>query len=462
MSVSMPTRSLLYSPPAGAPPLADDRIDARLNLGSLDPEHAIGLRQWLNVALTHQLCLRDHSEFHPVVSGEVLSLFRYAARAAAHLSLRSRFTSVSAESGDQDSGELLQDLAAGTYRALADDLQLSLYACFPASPGQDRSPSWKRSQGRFLARQLIGCLSVLGFRQILDDLFDFAIADAAMFKGISLPEPTAPTGSPVPSSWTMANADELAVTFGLFFGNEYFTQALAGPASAGNPLAPLGVPALIDQVARAAAKTILPNPAAWNEQERIPQPTTFEPGELAALADELDLQDLIPDPLDVQGKADTLCAALGAAFRSYHGDGQALAGNLPGPLRTWLAASTRPVPVVAASAEDPARKKRDVGASAKRPAPGQAKQRVPQPKVHVANHSLPRQESRLDHPPGGVRGGLTLTRTPGEQVMVGDDVIVEVLYVKGERVRLRIEAPRSTQVSPAKIRARQKEQQPED
>ncbi|GAA1561644.1 carbon storage regulator CsrA [Dactylosporangium cerinum] len=41
---------------------------------------------------------------------------------------------------------------------------------------------------------------------------------------------------------------------------------------------------------------------------------------------------------------------------------------------------------------------------------------------------------------------LVLTRRPGESVMVGDDVVVTVLDVRGDVVRLGIKAPRSIQV----------------
>jgi len=41
---------------------------------------------------------------------------------------------------------------------------------------------------------------------------------------------------------------------------------------------------------------------------------------------------------------------------------------------------------------------------------------------------------------------LVLTRRPGESVMVGDDVVITVLEVRGEVIRLGIRAPRSIQV----------------
>jgi carbon storage regulator len=41
---------------------------------------------------------------------------------------------------------------------------------------------------------------------------------------------------------------------------------------------------------------------------------------------------------------------------------------------------------------------------------------------------------------------LVLTRRPSESVMIGDDVVITVLDVRGDVVRLGIKAPRSVQV----------------
>jgi carbon storage regulator len=41
---------------------------------------------------------------------------------------------------------------------------------------------------------------------------------------------------------------------------------------------------------------------------------------------------------------------------------------------------------------------------------------------------------------------LVLTRRPGESVMVGDDIVITVLDVRGDVVRLGIKAPRAVQV----------------
>ncbi len=41
---------------------------------------------------------------------------------------------------------------------------------------------------------------------------------------------------------------------------------------------------------------------------------------------------------------------------------------------------------------------------------------------------------------------LVLTRRSTERVMIGDDVVVTVLEIRGDQVRLGIEAPRDVQV----------------
>jgi carbon storage regulator len=41
---------------------------------------------------------------------------------------------------------------------------------------------------------------------------------------------------------------------------------------------------------------------------------------------------------------------------------------------------------------------------------------------------------------------LIITRRPGEKIMLGDDVVIEIVEVSGSSVRLGIEAPRSLAV----------------
>ncbi len=53
---------------------------------------------------------------------------------------------------------------------------------------------------------------------------------------------------------------------------------------------------------------------------------------------------------------------------------------------------------------------------------------------------------------------LIITRRPGEKIMLGDDIVVEVMEVSGNSVRLGIAAPRSVPVYREEIWAAVKEE----
>lgn len=48
---------------------------------------------------------------------------------------------------------------------------------------------------------------------------------------------------------------------------------------------------------------------------------------------------------------------------------------------------------------------------------------------------------------------LTLTRQPGETVVIGDNVRVTIYEVRGDKVRLKIEAPRDVRVDRLEVYA---------
>ncbi|MBQ7498946.1 MAG: carbon storage regulator CsrA [Selenomonas sp.] len=55
---------------------------------------------------------------------------------------------------------------------------------------------------------------------------------------------------------------------------------------------------------------------------------------------------------------------------------------------------------------------------------------------------------------------LVLTRKPRQQIMIGDDVVINVVEVQGENVRLAIDAPREIKIYRGEIyRAIQEENQ---
>lgn len=55
---------------------------------------------------------------------------------------------------------------------------------------------------------------------------------------------------------------------------------------------------------------------------------------------------------------------------------------------------------------------------------------------------------------------LVLTRKPHQQIMIGDDIIINVVEVQGDNVRIAIEAPREIKIYRGEIyRAIQEENQ---
>jgi carbon storage regulator len=65
---------------------------------------------------------------------------------------------------------------------------------------------------------------------------------------------------------------------------------------------------------------------------------------------------------------------------------------------------------------------------------------------------------RIDAFPRRKQSMLIITRKPGEKIMLGDDVTVEVIEVSGSSVRIGIAAPRSLPVYREEIWAQVKEE----
>ena len=49
-------------------------------------------------------------------------------------------------------------------------------------------------------------------------------------------------------------------------------------------------------------------------------------------------------------------------------------------------------------------------------------------------------------------GMLVMTMKAGEGIVIGDDITVRVLSVKGERIKVGVDAPRKTEVDREKVR----------
>ena len=57
---------------------------------------------------------------------------------------------------------------------------------------------------------------------------------------------------------------------------------------------------------------------------------------------------------------------------------------------------------------------------------------------------------------------LILTRRTGERIMIGDDVTLEILSIRGNQVRLGIDAPKSVAVNREEIHIRKNNNQDEN
>lgn len=49
---------------------------------------------------------------------------------------------------------------------------------------------------------------------------------------------------------------------------------------------------------------------------------------------------------------------------------------------------------------------------------------------------------------------LVLSRHPGERIMIGEDIVITIVDIRGDKVRIGIEAPVEVQVDREEIRER--------
>ena len=54
---------------------------------------------------------------------------------------------------------------------------------------------------------------------------------------------------------------------------------------------------------------------------------------------------------------------------------------------------------------------------------------------------------------------LAITRRPRETVLIGDDIVIQIIEIKGDKVRLAIDAPRDVKILRGELQDRDTEQQ---
>ncbi|MCA1651073.1 MAG: carbon storage regulator, partial [Acidobacteria bacterium] len=145
-------------------------------------------------------------------------------------------------------------------------------------------------------------------------------------------------------------------------------------------------------------------------------------------------------------------AIFAAAYLSYDSNISALSKNLPESVNAWLNMSTAPTYLVSKLPET--RQPDDITRHSESPprrdqvtrmegAPRDKGARVPPGKVYKSNRNN--------------RGGLTISRIPGERFFVGDDIVIEITQVVNNKVRLKVQAPESMPIEREEI-AKSKEE----
>jgi carbon storage regulator CsrA len=448
---------------SGVEQLRDEHLDVVLELRGLDPDLAADVRRWLRVALTHSSS-RERSD-----AIAIRRLLRHLGQAAIAVGVHS---CVATSSPDLENWERIQKARGLIHpmcteiarRLLLDDKRLS-----------DEEPEGNAVSAAAMedvVQRVLGVLSLNQLHGVLSSLTSSAYdtASQATKPGMHRPDvveqltghvgtPSLDVGTrgrrhPLPRS-TIRCAAEVARLFSLPAEGGRFQQALVDPswspdgdtpvqASHSNAaLATLGAFVTNDLYARTTVQAMLSRP-------QIDDATPSHGVELAALVTlfgELDLRSGFlftsrqpMDNPDTEMMADAVQAVLAAAYLSYDCNTRRFIRKLPECVQQWLHLSALSVHPGIGAAVTPHRSK------ATSPAPPSVEQKradtgtgqtPPRPKVYRSRRGGP--------------GGLVLSRTPGEKIMLGDDVVIEVLQIVQNKVRLRIRAPESLPVKREEI-----------
>lgn len=201
-----------------------------------------------------------------------------------------------------------------------------------------------------------------------------------------------------------------------------------------------------DLASRAIIQSILANPSARDTQSLLRKEIDANivlPAYSALGLDEI----LYPDTgvrtaeVCAAEKVQAVQAVMAAAYLSYKCNGIVLARHLPSCIRGWLDTMAQVVSEI--ETPDPATSARHERPS-RSSGTGQGKQ------AGHNNTSKPADEK----PEHDGQGGLVLTRKPGQEILLGDDIVIQVSEVIDRKVKIRIKAPRELNVLRAELRER--------
>lgn len=444
---------------AGVTPLADEHLEAKLGIQDLEPDRASDVRRWLHVALASepeevqrsQASVRRHLRY---LGGASLALGVHTLLATRPHSLRPSdcvrralllihpMSAAIAEQVLPNGRVAAVDDGSGGAVATTEDLALLLLGVLSLNQMDQARSGLLRQAFDAASREVDGDMERDPVAQLVDGL------GAPIVGG----EGPRPSRRPALPRSVIVSADQIARLFGLAGGNVHFQQALTDPSWCPDgqvaapemytnaALAMLGAFVANDLFAAAVVQAILSSPDVPVAELRQGVGTAA----LAGLAERLDLTAGLLfsslDPLggpDMSMMANAARAVLAAAYLSDKGNEPRFYDHLPDSVQSWLqlgVLSVQPTSPSAPPRREPRRREPKQATTAPpsgRVAPkGAARQGQPPQRVYQSN--------KASEP-----GGLVLSRTPGERIMLGDDISIEVTQVVANKVRLRIQAPES-------------------
>jgi carbon storage regulator CsrA len=450
---------------AGVTPLADEHLETKLGIRDLEPDRAADVRQWLHVALASQPVEVHRSQ--AAIRRHLRYLGAASVALGVHTLLAMRPHPLSPSECARRARLLIHPMSA----AIAEELlpHGRVTAAEDGSGGADATTE---------ALLLLGVLSLNQMDQARSDLLQHAFdaasreveadmdhdAVAQLVAGLGTPfadgdEPRPARRTALPRS-VIVSADQIARLFGLAEGNVHFQQALTDPSWCPDgqvaapemytnaALAALGAFVANDLYATAVVQAMLSSPDIPAAELRHGVGTAA----LAALSESLGLSGGLlfgsPDPLggpDTSMTANAARAVLAAAYLSYSGNKRRFSDHLPDSVQSWLqlgVLSVHPTSPVAPAQREPRRRdsrQREPRQATPAPAPAPTPRAAPKSAARQGRPPQPVYRSNRTNEPGG----LVLSRRPGERILLGDDVAVEVVQIVANKVRLKIKAPES-------------------
>jgi carbon storage regulator CsrA len=430
-----------------------------LGIPELAAECVIYVRQWLRIALTHP-------SFHPTGRDrrdsaliEPLRLLRRAGRTAIEANARSWFLKELPELSGDELEKDVQRLVRAAHAIIADELRLEDKAFLPGrgvlrpETGDTRDRALK-----YVTLQLTGMMSVLGLQRPLKAILESAINAAGReiypdpaYGGLGPGRLLGSIERPQFSRRVIDAADNVAREFGLPFGNTAFRKSLMRETwhSDGDNLIALGLCVAQDLAVRTIVRSILVKPGAVHAGPVLHKHADTDI--LVPAFDMLSLGDYVH--LDLEGrttefdageKMKAVQAVLAAAYISYKCDGLVLARHLPDGIQRSLNALGQVVGSMVSAEQGAAPPGRSSALT--------AAARVKLPNVRQAKRNARTGKATDNKADENYAGGLVLTRSPGERIYLGDDVVIQVTQVLGNKVMIRIKAPPALRIEREELR----------